>query len=342
MRWPAAGLAALALVVWIGLVSLGLAPRDSEDPFVETRPPPALPERFYPPPAWAWGLLQTDDAPPQRYGVGASEGARAQLLVLPDDGESAETWFETTRELTAAGVTVWVLEGVGQGGSGRLSHRRDLAEVKDFTADVAAVRAMAMLVIRPSAERPLVVLGEGQGAMLAARAAELGLPVAGVILSAPRCQGALGASSSRLFRAVGLGGLRASGEAGWRRDGPDDFAEHRTGDRWRGALTHLWLWANPDLRMGGRSLDWLAAARALQDQTEKDLARVDAPALLISADPTRSCLSPASAKRVAIAGAGPALELEDDAHRGPWLAAIEAFIVEHAGSKAAGPAAHAR
>src|SRR5579871_5646097 len=68
-RWPAAGLAALALVVWIGLVSLGLAPRDSEDPFVETRPPPALPERFYPPAAWAWGLLQADDAPPQRYGV---------------------------------------------------------------------------------------------------------------------------------------------------------------------------------------------------------------------------------------------------------------------------------
>ncbi len=341
--WPAAALAALALVVWLALVSLGLAPRGSEDPFVDSRPPPGLAERFYPPMAWAWGLLQVADAPPQRYGVAVGEqGSRAQLLILPDYGETAETWFETARDLNAAGVTVWVLDGVGQGGSGRLTHRRDLGEVKDFTSDVAAVRAMAALVIRPDDARPLIVLGEGQGAMLAARAAELGLPAAGLILSAPRCQRALAGDGGRVLRMLGLGGMRPPGDGAWRRDGPDDFARHRTHDRWRGALTHAWQWANPDLRMGGPSLDWLAAARALEDETRADVARLHTPAVVISPAGAATCLTPRGAKTVALTGADPALELEDDVHRRPWLDAVGGDIASAIQLTPASPPAHAR
>jgi lysophospholipase len=342
--WPAAALAALALVVWLALVWLGLAPHDSEDVFVESRPPPGLAERFYPPRAWAWGLLQVADAPPQRYGVAAGEdGSRAQLLILPDYGESAETWFETARDLNAAGVTVWVLEGVGQGGSGRLTRRRDLGEAKDFTADVAAVRAMAALVIRPDDARPLILLGEGQGAVLAARAAELGLPAAGVVLSSPRCHGALAGDGTRLLRGIGLGAMRAPGEGGgWRRADPDDYARHRTHDRWRGAVTHAWQWANPDLRMSGPSLDWLAAARELQRQTRANLHRLAVRTLVIAPVGAPACLSPPGARTVAIAGAGSALELEDDARRGPWLASVRGFVAAAAQPSPDSSPAHAR
>ncbi len=106
-------------------------------------------ERFYPPENWAWGLIEVGDAPAQRYGVAApAVTARADVLILPDAGETAETWFETARDLTASGYAVWVLEGcAGQGGSGPASaaaatsaSRRE--ELRAPTTS-PAVRAMA-------------------------------------------------------------------------------------------------------------------------------------------------------------------------------------------------------
>ena len=45
------------------------------------------------------------------------------------------------RDLRASGYTVWVLEGVGQGGSGR-GGKGGPGEVSTFDADAAGVRAM--------------------------------------------------------------------------------------------------------------------------------------------------------------------------------------------------------
>jgi lysophospholipase len=296
---------------------------------VETTPPPGLAERFGPPAGWAWGELQVDSAPVQRYGVAAATGvAKAQLLILPDYAESAETWFEAASQLTAAGETVWVLEGVGQGGSGRLAARRDLGELKSFDADAAAVQAMIDLVIRPTAQRPLVLMGQGVGALVAARAVETGATPAALILSAPDCRGGL-APGALVF--LGLGTLRAPGADAWDRDGPDDLAAHRTHDAFRGQVTHAWQLANPDLRLGGPTLDYEAALARLSALTESDLAKLRAtPTLVLEAGAAAPCLTPPGAQVRTIAGAAPALELEDDAHRAPWLAAIQRFAAQAA------------
>ncbi len=149
---------------------IGAAGHDNRDAFADSRPPPDLAERFYPPENWAWGELQPAGGSVQRYGVSApAVYSRADVLILPDYGESAETWFETARDLNAAGYTVWVLEGVGQGGSARLSGHRDLGELRSFDGDVGGVRGMIDAVIRPAPGRPLVLMGEGVGALLAAR-----------------------------------------------------------------------------------------------------------------------------------------------------------------------------
>jgi lysophospholipase len=297
---------------------------DSREPFADTRPPPQLAERFFPPENWAWGLIQAGDAPIQRYGVAAPASApRADVLILPDYGESAETWFETARDLVAAGDAVWVLEGVGAGGSARLTARRDLGELKSFDPDVAAVRGMILTVIRPTADRPVVVLGQGVGALVAARAVETGAAPAGLILSGPRCERGL-AGGALVF--VGLGGFRAPDGDAWKRSGPDDYARRRTHDRWRGAVTHAWQIANPDLRLGGESLDWQAALANLQAQTWPAGARITAPTLLFDADHGAPCLVPAHTDRHALTGADPAFELEDDRWRGPWLSSIQAFV----------------
>jgi len=325
-RWAAAGIALLVILVWLAVVWFGLGGHDDTDAFIDSRAPPGLAERFYPPENWAWGLIQTCAGPVQRYGVSAPAGTpRAQVLILPDYGESAETWFETARDLNDAGNTVWVLEGVGQGGSARLTRHRDLGDVRRFDDDVAAVHAMIEIVIRPDPSQPLVILGQGQGAMVAARAVETGASPAALVLSAPRCQGFL--PDSGALRALGLGDQRAPGASGWRRNGADDFAAGRTHDRWRGAVTHLWQFANPDLRLGGPSLNWLAAASILQSQVRADTGRLDVPTLEVSPGGAPRCLVPSGVTTQSLAGARPALELEDDAHRAPWLTAIEGFIV---------------
>ncbi len=318
----AVALALAVAAVIVGLVSL--TGHQNRDAFADSRPPPDFAQRFYPPENWAWGEIQPDGGPVQRYGVSApAVVSQADVLILPDYGESAETWFETARDLNAAGYTVWVLEGVGQGGSERLSGRRDLGELRSFDGDLAGVRAMIDAVIRPAPGRRFVVLGEGVGALIAARAAETGAAPGGLVLSAPRC--APGVGPGTLVN-VGLGAFRAPGGGAWARSGPDDFAGHRTHDRWRGAVTHAWQTANPDLRLGGPSLDWQAALAGLQRQTEADAARLKTPTLLIDDGQPGVCLAPPVVVRRSLPGARPALELEDDRWRGPWLAAVEAFI----------------
>jgi lysophospholipase len=324
-RWLAVAVVAL-LVAGLVATAVVLARAGQSDAFVDSRPPPDLAERFYPPENWAWGLVQVGDAPQQRYGVGApAVSPRADILILPDYGESAETWFETTRELTHAGYAVWVLEGVGAGGSARLTGHRDLGELRSFGADVVSVRGFVDDVIRPAPGRPLIVLGEGVGAVLAARAAETGLAPAGLILSAPTCHQAL-APGALVY--LGLGSLRAPGAEAWKRDGPDDFAVHRTHDRWRGAATHAWQVANPDLRLGGPSLDWEGALQALQSATFADAAHLATPTLVLDDGKDRACLLPPEANHQVFSGAGPAFELEADPWRAPWLTSIEAFIGE--------------
>jgi lysophospholipase len=298
---------------------------DSREPFADTRPPPDLAERFYPPENWGWGLIQAgDDAPVQRYGVAAPASApRADVLILPDYGESAETWFETARDLSAAGYAVWVLEGVGAGGSARLTDRRDLGELRSFDPDIAGVRGLIDTVIHPTPHRPLVILGQGVGALVAARAAETGDSPAGLVLSAPHCERAV-APETLVF--LGLGRFRAPEGDAWKRAGPDDFAAHRTHDRWRGAVTHAWQLANPDLRLGGPSLDWEAALLDLQQKTTPGAGRLATPTLVIDDGKHPACLMPTGAARQSLAGADPAMELEADRWRVPWLDAVRAFV----------------
>jgi lysophospholipase len=319
------GAVVLALVVVAVIFALiGAAGHDNRDAFADSRPPPDLAERFYPPENWAWGELQVGDGAVQRYGVSApSVVSRGDILILPDYGESAETWFETARDLNVAGYTAWVLEGVGQGGSARLSGHRDLGELRSFDGDVAGAKGMIDAIVRPAPGRTLVVLGQGAGALFAARVAESGQALGGLLLSAPRCAPATPAGT---LVYVGLGSLRAPGGDAWARTGPDDFASHRTHDRWRGAVTHAWQTANPDLRLGGPSLDWQAALARLQRDAEAGAGRIKAPTLLIDDGQPRACLAPPVAVRRSLAGADPALELEDDRWRAPWLAAVLAFV----------------
>lgn len=313
-----------AIAVLLPLVACRVGDGDA---YVQSRPPATLGARFYPPEGWGWGLLRLGDAPPQRYGVSAPPTVmRAQVLILPDYGESAETWFETASDLNGLGYAVWVLDGAGQGGSARLTDPRDLGYARSFNPDAAAVRAMINTVIRPTANAPLFILGEGVGGMVAIRAGERPLGARGLILSNPALDDRPGGAMTDVEVLLG-GKRRAEGGKPWRRDGPDAFATAGTHDPWRGRTTHLWQVANPDLRIGAPSVAWVSAFNLSAGLARGDLKDQQTPALVLEpAAGAHGCRGLPHCEAHVLAGAGPMLELERDAVRRAWLTDLDAFM----------------
>jgi len=317
---------------------------DGGGAFVESRIPPALSPRFWAPEGWAWGLLKIGDAPAQRYGVSSTPiTPQAQVLILTGYGESAEVWFETARDLNARGYSVWVLERAGQGGSERYVLPRDLGHVPDFKADIRAVKTLSRMMIASTPGAPIVFLGHSDGGLVAIAAIEQGAPAEGLILSAPAFAGPdpVDTGKAALVRA-GLGRLPAAMNTGWTREAPDARAQGLTGDIWRGAVGKTWQTANPDLRMGGPSLGWLAGFRATSKTIEPGLATLETPTLMLTggadrqadaAAQTRICKAMTKCRAYGLASGRHALHLERDAVRIPWLAAVDSFVRTRAGSR---------
>ena len=330
----AAQLSALGALAAVALSGCGQG--DPREPFTDSRIPPGLESRFYPPDGWTWGLVRTGDAPAARYGVSAPAGTPAgDVLILTAYGEPAEIWFETVRELNARGLVVWVLEPVGQGGSGRYGRVRDLGHADNFEPDVQGLRTMADKVVR---RRPLILMASGTSAPAAAQALARGLRADAAILSSPRLAPpppSVLAQAATMQR-IGLAWLRADLHGGWSRKGPDDLALGLTHDAARGKLRLAWQTANPDLRMGSPSWAWTLAFAQAAQAADVAAPRVGVPVLVLKPDH-----DPAAADGVCrrmphctvqtLAGTGQALELETDAVRRPWLSAVQAFVARTIG-----------
>ena len=311
----------------------------SRTPFSESRTPPSLSTRFYPPQGWAWGYIRSGEGLAQRYGVTAPPVApKATILILTGYGESAEKWFETVADLTAQGFSVWVLERQGQGGSERETPWRDLGHVDSFDPDVAAVRALVKGVIRPTPDAPFVVLGHSEGGLVALRAAQQGLAMDGLILSSP----AFGltalprprsdfATFTPAMRFLHLGWIRTPDQSRWRRDASERPLTH---DPVRGKVQGAWMLANPDLRMGGRSLGWFAAFFDASEAAAQDIRKTNVSTLMLTAGEDKAvsagpqdklCAAMVTCQETRYPKAGHDLHMESDATRQAWLAAINDF-----------------
>lgn len=320
----------------------------SRAPFADSRTPPSLSARFYPPQGWAWGYVRSGDGAVQRYGVAAPPVApKATILILTGYGESAEKWFETVDDLLGQGFSVWVLERQGQGGSERETPWRDVGHVDSFDPDVATVRALARGVIRPAAETPFVLLGHAEGALVALRAAEQGLAMDALVLSSPafdltapprpRSDFARFAPAMRFLR---LGWIRTPDQPGWRRNAVGRALTH---DPIRGEVQAAWMLANPDLRMGGRSLGWFAAFFDASEAAARDVRKSRAPTLMLTAGEDkvvtaapqdRLCSAMSRCQAVRYPKAGHDLHMESDPVRQAWLEAVVAFVKSQAAVKA--------
>src|ERR1044072_6272875 len=71
----------------------------SRAPFADSRTPPSLGARFFPPQGWTWGFVRSGDGLTQRYGVAAPPVAsRATILIPTGHRQSAEKWVETVSD----------------------------------------------------------------------------------------------------------------------------------------------------------------------------------------------------------------------------------------------------
>lgn len=339
------------LAVALALTVSACGDGGSRAPFADSRTPPSLGSRFYPPQGWAWGYVRSGEGKVQRYGVATPPVApRATLLILTGYGESAEKWFETVTDLNAQGFSVWVLERQGQGGSERETPWRDVGHVDSLDPDIAIVRALARGVIRPAGDTPFVIIGHSEGGLVALRAAEQGLGMDGLVLSSP----AFGLSAlprsradftrfTPAMRTLRLGWIRTPDQGGWKREGPDGFQSGLTHDAERGKVQAAWMLANPDLRMGGRSLGWFAAFFDASEAAARDIRKTAVPTLMLDAGQDkvvtatpqgRLCAAMIDCKETRYPDAGHDLHMESDAVRGPWLAAIVDFTRTRMAAKA--------
>ncbi len=322
----------------LGLACAGLTAcgrGGTHDAFTDSRIPPGLDQRFYPPAGWAWGLIQIGETPPVRYGVAAPSGVpRGDILILAGYGEAAEDWMEPAGHLIDQGYVVWVLDQAGQGGSGRYAAPHDLGHAPSFQADEDALRVMVRVINRPI----LAVIAQGEAAPAALTVFSHGVPARGLILSSPVLALSdppvnLGdeVSAAPLVVQAHLGWLRAPGQKGW-------TSKDRLGPV-RPDMPAHWRQANPDLRMGGVSWGWTQAfAAEVQGLTPARLKDVRQRVLLLRPDVASGreraqalCAAlPRCEVQAIIGGAGP-LHLEADAVYQPWLSQTDRFIAALAG-----------
>jgi lysophospholipase len=319
---------------------------DPRAPQLASRIPAGLERRFLPPSGWTWGLVQPAGAPAARYGVAAPSGRpQGDILILASYGEPAEVWFETVNELVAENYVVWVLEPVGQGGSGRYGLIRDVGDAPNLGPDVEATRLMTDHIVR---RRPLVVIASGSSAPAALLALGSGAPADGLVLSAPRLtpEPAATLDQAGLIRTLHLDALPSQRPWSWDRSQPDDRALGFTHDSERGRLRMVWQVENPSLRMAGPSWRWRTAfSAAAAEATGPAGVRLQLPVLILP--PGRGSaeagfcgrLKSCTLQHIGPAGAEP--ELEADPVRTAWLSAVKAFAAQVA-DDFPGPPARAR
>ena len=307
------------------LLTLAACSRDADQPLLDSRTPPSLGPRFFPPDGWGFGVLAVPGAPRIRYGAAAPEvPPRADVVILPAYGESAEVYYETARDLTARGYAVWVLDAAGQGGSARFPGPVDLGRSNGFGLDAAALEGLLTQVVRPGAGRPVVVAASGSSALSALLAAEQGrAPVDGLFLWDPALVRPAAAEHAAEMTRWRLGGLRADGGSPWTRPTQDLSG--------RPTLPAAWQLADPDLRMGGPAWEWIAAeAEAQREALDPARTRaLRAPILVQAAQHAgadRLCMG---VPRCQVLDAPPTplpRHLASDPVRHAWLAALSTFV----------------
>ena len=213
----------------------------------------------------AWWLRARDSTRLRIASWPAPTGGKGTILMFPGRTEYIEKYGRLAKDMAARGYGMVAVDWRGQGLADRPAHRRDMGHVVSFDEyreDVEAVRA-ALEKLNPP--KPWFLIAHSMGGAIGLRALYDGLPVAGVIFSAPmwgiRMSGFLKAISGVVMGLSKSLGLDTSFAPTTGPAAPMEFADNPlTNDREMFDYMEGQVARHPELALGGPSIRWVNAA----------------------------------------------------------------------------------
>lgn len=303
-------------------------------------------KRFNPPDGWQWGSFINADGAKIRYGWIEAPNAKTTALILPGYADPLDDFFETTHELLAAGISVWMMDWRGQGGSQHYLENTQKAFSLGFGHDVADLVQFATTIVKHATDQKLVMIGESMGGNLGLRVlhdrpelfrvAAFSSPAIGFQTGKfPVWTAKLLSSGGTI---LGKGESYAPGAHDWVYDpdagGDNDRDSH---DRPRSMYYQALYRSHPELRIGGVTYRFVREFFRSTDLEKSDgyLAAIKIPVLVgqapddivVEVQPmTDGCTSMPACTLKQFPGARHALFHETDQWRGPWIDAVIGFV----------------
>ncbi len=263
-------------------------------------PPPDLEERFKEPEGMRWHAFNRNGRKIRFGSVFPKDSIPDAVIVcLPGLSEFSEKYFETARDLTSKNLAFWIIDWMGQGGSGRYLANPHMRHADKFDEDVEDLHYLVLEYIKHSSVHPdvgripMAMLGHSMGGNLGLKyLAKHPGTFECAAFTAPFL-GVYGLSKlpypiMRLltFAFNEIGPLKyAKGQKDWfagQRPNPghDEFSS----DFARGSLHEKWMAHNPELRLGGVTSRWVyEAVRSCHDVM--DMAhKIEIPCLIALAE----------------------------------------------------------
>jgi len=242
--------------------------------------PPSVPdleERFREPPGWRWHSF-TRNGRKIRFGSIFPKDSIPDAVVVcfPGLGEFAEKYFEIAREMNRNNLAFWIMDWMGQGGSGRYLPNPEKRHGGPFSEDVADMHYFILEYIKHSSVHPdrgripLALLAHSMGANIALHflaqhpkmfeCAAFTAPLIGVkaFTGVPLPLASLAANVCGLL----MGTRYIPGGQDWtvERHAPEG-PKRLSADPVRGNVHNLWCEANPALKVGDVTYGWLKHAQ---------------------------------------------------------------------------------
>lgn len=235
-----------------------------------------LEERFTQPEGWRWHEF-TRNGRKLRFGTVSPKNSipDAVVVALPGLNEFGEKYFETARNCHDINLSIWVLDWMGQGGSGRYLKNPLKRHGADFAEDVADLHHFLTEYVKPTSVHPdrgripRVMLGHSMGGHIGLRyltqypemfeCAAFTAPMLGVY--ALRQWPIWAARSASFLLKILIGKFFTSPDGKFSERQNKIFESNPlTADPARFALTAGWMDKNPALKIGDVTYEWVYQA----------------------------------------------------------------------------------
>lgn len=266
---------------------------------------PNLPAQFMPPEGWRDGMFERDSRR-LAYGIVMPKSTpRACVVIHPGRAECREKYFETMRDLLSRDMGVFIMDGFGQGSSGRHLSNTHMDHSRSFDERVADFNAFLRDIVTPHLhglgleKTPLIFLGHSMGGHIGLRyLMSLQQVFNGAVLAAPmfgiHALSKMDPLVSHAITSMMLPFHSLYVPAFWQGDWlestcPPPGAGVLSSDALRDSIQNAWFIANPHLRVGAPTWGWLHHALNSCDLVRKSdaVTKITTPVLFMTAGDER-------------------------------------------------------